>query len=114
MAKLSGSTERHGGPPFVLNGIVGIRSCPRRAVLKSPSPATLGEVGRLLHVHQAVERRRHAFRMLRRTAGFRSRGQLSPQTGSGPVAQTVTRGQLIALWHALVGGRRLPLHEIAI
>ena len=32
----------------------------------------------------------------------------------GPVAHTVTRGQLTGLWHGSVGERQLPLHEIAI
>src|SRR5467141_245654 len=41
-------------------------------------------------------------------------GRLGPHNGSGPVADPVTRGQLTALWHALVGERQLPLHEIAI
>src|SRR5437016_9701167 len=52
--------------------------------------------------------------MLRHTAGLGSWSRLSPHTGSGPVAHTVTRGQLTGLWHALVGERQLPLHEIAI
>ena len=52
--------------------------------------------------------------MLRHTAGLRSQSRLSPHTGSGPVAHTVTRGQLTGLWHTPVGARQLPLHEIAI
>src|SRR2546427_8243406 len=41
-------------------------------------------------------------------------GGLSPQAGSGPVADTVPRGQLTSPCRALVGERQLPLHEIAI